>query len=112
VFTVLIGANTDSLFTSIPLLYIGGAFLTVHPFIALFLTEQLLSEERGLFYTFFDLPNGAQALAPSPWIAFVVLALLLSAALVLASMRAVRPTDGADAPPSRRARELREQEQV
>jgi ABC-2 type transport system permease protein len=104
VFTILIGTNVNSLFTSIPLVYIGGAFLVVHPFIALFLTEQLLSEERGLFYTFIDLPNGAQTLVPSPWIAFVVLALLISAALVFFSMRAVRPTDVADAPPSRRER--------
>ncbi len=111
VLTILIGANIDSLFVSVPLLYIGGAFLVVHPFIALFLTEQLLSEERGLFYTFIDLPNGGQTLIPSPWIAFVVLALLLSAVLVFASMRAVRPTDVAEAPPSRRAQKLREQEQ-
>ena len=112
VFTILVGANADSLLTSAPMLYIGGAFLSIHPFIALILTEQLLSEERGLFYTFIDLPNGGQTLVPSPWLAFVVLALLFSAALVFFSMRAVRPTDVAEAPPRRRTRKLREQEQA
>ncbi|GAB4216380.1 MAG: ABC transporter permease [Roseiflexaceae bacterium] len=81
---------------SAPLVYLAGLLLCLHPFLSLYQTDVFLRTDQGLFYLFWDLPSGGRLLLPSPWLGFVVLALLLSAGLLLLTVRLVRP----DAPPT------------
>jgi len=76
-------------------IYLGGAFISTHPFIALGLSETLISSGDSPFYSVFD-PQGANVLIPSPWLAYVVLSALLSIAMIWLSVRLLRP-----APPAR-----------
>jgi ABC-type transport system involved in multi-copper enzyme maturation permease subunit len=85
------------------LVYVGGAFLSAHPFIALGLTELLLSQGDSPFFSLVDYPGG-DILIPSPWLAYVMLSALFSAILILISVRMLRPVqyeqpDEKDQPP-------------
>lgn len=71
-------------------IYLGGAFISIHPFIALGLTETLVSGGDSPFYSIVD-SQGAHVLIPSPWLAFLALAALISAALIWFSVRRLRP---------------------
>ena len=85
------------------LVYVGGAFLSAHPFIALGLTEFLLIQGDSPFFSIVDYPGG-DILIPSPWMAYVLLSALFSAILILISVRMLRPVqyeqpDEKDQPP-------------
>jgi ABC-type Na+ efflux pump permease subunit len=76
-------------------IYFVGTILCSHPFIALGITQGLLMEGENPFYFTIDIDAGQQLLAPSPWLAFTVIALLLAGVCMLVSMRLLRPTGGA-----------------
>jgi ABC-2 type transport system permease protein len=91
IFTLIFGQGTSPDWTrSAVFIYISGAFVSTHPFIALGLTETLLSNGDSPFYSIFD-PQGANIPIPSPWLAYVLLAALFSAVLIWLSVRMLRP---------------------
>ena len=90
VFTLIFGPTGQFWLNSAFLVYVGGMFLSIHPFIALALTEGFIRQGDAPFSSTVQLSTGVQVWIPSPWIAFVVLALFFSALLVLLSMRAIR----------------------
>jgi ABC-type transport system involved in multi-copper enzyme maturation permease subunit len=75
--------------------YVAGAFVSIHPFIALQLTESQLTSGSNPFYSTITLgagPGGrSHILVPSPWLAYLALALLFSAILLLFTVRMMRP---------------------
>lgn len=92
IFSVIFGARmpTDWL-SSVLVIYVGGAFLVTHPFIALGLTEASLSSGAGPFVTKLTV-HSYDIFIPSPWLAYVLLVGLLSALLIWLSVGMVRPT--------------------
>jgi hypothetical protein len=95
VFSLLFLRGTPSdLFGSALFVYVGGAFISAHPFIALGLTEAYLSSGQSPFFNTVDAARalgGNSIVVPSPWIAYVVLSLLFSAILIFFSLRMLRP---------------------
>ncbi len=71
-------------------IYGGGAFISLHPFIALGLTETFLSNGDHPFYSIIN-PGQRDFLVPSPWLVYVVLAGLFSALLLFLSVRLCWP---------------------
>lgn len=108
-FTLIFGRElSPEWINSLVFKFAAGAFLYVHPFIALQMTELQISGGESAFYT--RVPLGPDAaggiLVPSPWIVYILLALLCSTVLVLLTMRMLRPTpEGPRRPrePKRRA---------
>jgi ABC-type transport system involved in multi-copper enzyme maturation permease subunit len=87
-------------------IYLSGAVLCSHPFIALGITQFQLSSGENPFYFTFDSPGaGDEILAPSPWLAYTVIALLIALICLRVSASLVRPT-----PAHRRRRSGRQQE--
>lgn len=84
---------------SVSFIYVAGAFLSLHPFIALGITEGFLSDGQGAFIHTLEQGGGASIAVPSPWLVYVVLSLLLSALLIMLSLRALRPDQYAAPPP-------------
>jgi ABC-type transport system involved in multi-copper enzyme maturation permease subunit len=82
-------------------IYGGGAFISTNPFIALGLTEALLSNGDHPLYSIVR-PGGRDFLIPSPWIVYIALSALFSVVLLLVSVRLLRPL-----PESRPRREER-----
>ena len=83
--------------------YLAGAFLFTHPFIALQRAETEISSGANPFYSRItigpDLASRNDLLVPSPWIAYLLLALFFSAVLLLLTARMLQPEqDGASAP--------------
>src|SRR6266542_4900908 len=78
---------------------IAGVFLYSHPFIALQITEAQIAGGESAFYSRIsigtDLASRGQLLVPSPWIIFLLLALLFSFILLLLSVRMLRPLQNA-----------------
>lgn len=71
--------------------YIWGAVICSHPFLALGITEMLLSAgENPLFFTF-DPGQGQDVLAPSPWLAYTFIGLLIALMLLAVSVHMLRP---------------------
>jgi hypothetical protein len=67
--------------------YLAGAVLCAHPFIALGITEGQLSQgENPLFFTI-DLSATTEVIAPSPWLGYTFMALLASVVLLVVSVR-------------------------
>ena len=96
IFTLIFGQGAAPDWTrSAIFIYLSGAFVSIHPFIALGLTETLLSNGDSPFFSIID-PQGANVPIPSPWLAYVVLAALFSAALIWLSMRMLRPAPPID----------------
>jgi ABC-2 type transport system permease protein len=93
-------------------LFLWLCFMSLHPFMALGGTEILLSAgESGLFFSasrntlflipVFDRDGELQNLMlPQPWLVYTIQAILLSALLVAASIRMLRPIN--DRPRRRR----------
>ncbi|MFN8503139.1 ABC transporter permease [Kouleothrix sp.] len=112
IFTVIFGRDlSPDWINSILFKFAAGAFLYLHPFIALQATEVQIASGGSILYT--RVPIGADALGgsivvPSPWLAYVLLALLLSLVLVLLSVRMLRPGQEGAA----RQRPRREKEQA
>src|SRR5262245_58527355 len=76
IFTLIFGQGAAPDWTrSAIFIYLSGAFVSIHPFIALGLTETLLSNGDSPFFSIVD-PQGANVPIPSPWLAYVVLAAL------------------------------------
>ena len=82
--------STTGLLRSALYIYGGGAFISLHPFIALGLTETFLSNGDHPFYSVIR-PGQRDFLVPSPWLVYVALAGLCSAILLLLSVRLLRP---------------------
>lgn len=76
---------------SIPIFfYAFGAIVCFHPFVSFILTEIALSEGENPFFFTID-PGRGDIFVPSPWIAFTFLGLLVSAILLIISVRMLRP---------------------
>jgi ABC-type transport system involved in multi-copper enzyme maturation permease subunit len=107
VFTLIFGSNSRFWSDSPLIVYLGGAFISSHPFIALLISDQSIRDGRGVFFSSVSLQNG-QLLVPSPWLAFIALALLFSLALILLSVRLLRPGAGQEAPRGRAGKSAEE----
>ena len=101
IFTLIFGRELAPAWVNSALfVYLSGAFLYSHPFIALQMTESQISSGESPFYSRVtvgsDLAVRGQILVPSPWITYVLLSLIFSAILVFLTVRMLRPA--ADAP--------------
>jgi ABC-type transport system involved in multi-copper enzyme maturation permease subunit len=75
-----------------PFIYISGTTLSINPLIAMVFSDIFYSMGKPLFiYTDTTLINGKSLLVISPWLVFCLEALLMSAILVLLSIRNVQP---------------------
>src|SRR5581483_9573194 len=74
---------------------LAGLFLYSHPFIALQQTEVQITSGENPFYTHIsigtDLAVRDQLPVPSPWIVYLLLALIFSFVLLLLTVRMLRP---------------------
>ena len=74
---------------------LAGIFLYSHPFIALQQTEAQITSGENPFYTYISIGTDAAARGqlpvPSPWIVYLLLALIFSAILLLLTVRMLRP---------------------
>ena len=81
--------------------YVAGAFLYSHPFIALQAAETDITSGESPFYSQVtigsDLAPRSHILVPSPWIVYLLMALLLSLILLLLTVRMLRPDQGGPA---------------
>ncbi|NOK60616.1 MAG: ABC-type Na+ efflux pump, permease component [Chloroflexi bacterium AL-W] len=75
------------------LIYLGLIFISVHPFIALGMSEAFIIADEGVFLITLDLANNITIVIPSPWIVFMILSFLFSVFFILISMRRLRPDD-------------------
>ena len=73
-------------------IYLSRIFIATHPFIALGVTETQLSAGGSPLFEVVPAGGGAELLVPSPWILYVLLALVFSALLVALSVRMLQPT--------------------
>jgi ABC-2 type transport system permease protein len=91
---------------------LAGAFLYSHPFIALQATESQITGGESAFFTRVpigsDLASRGQLLVPSPWIIYLLLALLFSFILLMLSVRMLRPMSESPAAASAPRREGQE----
>jgi ABC-2 type transport system permease protein len=96
IFSLIFGRDlSPEWLNSIIFKLIAGAFLYSHPFIALQVTEAQIEGGESAFYSRVsigtDLASRGQLLVPSPWIIYLLLALLFSFILLLISVRMLRP---------------------
>jgi ABC-2 type transport system permease protein len=102
IFTLIFGRElAPEWLNSALFIYLSGAFLYSHPFIALQTTEAQISSGESPFYTRVsigsDLASRGHLLVPSPWIAYLLLSLFFSAILLLLTVRMLRPAQEARA---------------
>jgi len=71
-------------------LYIYGGIMSTHPFIALGFSDALIREGSNPFYFSQEL-NGVTYYAPSPWVVYVLFALLMTVVLLLLSVNRLQP---------------------
>jgi ABC-type transport system involved in multi-copper enzyme maturation permease subunit len=72
--------------------YISGVVLSFHPFLAMSLSEAFFLQGQPLFiYTSTEIWPGHSLFVISPWLIFCIEALLVSALLVVISVRRVKP---------------------
>jgi len=112
IFTLIFGRElAPEWLNSALFVYLSGAFLYSHPFIALQTTEAQISSGESPFYSRVaigsDLAARGHVLVPSPWITYVLLSLALSAILVFLTVRMLRPA--MDAPNGSAPRPPKEQ---
>lgn len=88
--TAIFWGNANWLGDSTLYAYALGILLFMHPFIALGYTESLLSEGRNPFFFTFQ-PGQVDVIAPSPWLAYTLLSLLLAWLFMVLSVRLIRP---------------------
>jgi ABC-type transport system involved in multi-copper enzyme maturation permease subunit len=96
IFTLIFGRElAPEWLNSALFVYLSGAFLYSHPFIALQTTEAQITSGENPFYSRVaigsDLAARGHVLVPSPWISYVLLSLVFSAILVLLTVRMLRP---------------------
>ncbi len=75
---------------SVIFVYTMGTLLSLHPFIALGLTEVLLGQGENPFYFRFE-SDQLNLLLPSPWLAYTLLACLLTLLFLFLSVRMIKP---------------------
>ena len=107
IFSLIFGRDlSPEWLNSIIFKIIAGIFLYSHPFIALQVSEAQIAGGESAFYSRIpigtDLASRGQLLVPSPWIIYLLLALLFSFIMLLMSVRMLRPLQ--DAPGGARAR--------
>ena len=91
-FTIIFGRDVSPAWLDSTLFkLLASAFLYIHPFIALQATAMQIGTGGSAYYTTMDLGDGGSIPVPSPWIVYLLLALLFSALLVLVSTRMLRP---------------------
>ena len=100
IFSLIFGRDlSPEWLNSIVFKIIAGVFLYSHPFIALQITEAQIAGGESAFYSRIsignDLASRGQLLVPSPWIIYLLLALLFSFILLLLSVRMLRPLQNA-----------------
>ncbi len=98
---------------SAPFMYLWMAVLSIHPFIALGLSEAYLSEgETRLFFPAQEGPvtpffwfgqgnGGGDVLIPHPWLLYTIEASILAAILIMLSIRFLRPVNEGPGRPRR-----------
>jgi ABC-2 type transport system permease protein len=96
IFTLIFGRELSPVWLNSPVfVYLSGAFLYSHPFIALQTTEAQISSGESPFYTSVSIGSDpvsrGHLLVPSPWIAYLLLALFFSAVLLLLTVGMLRP---------------------
>jgi ABC-type Na+ efflux pump permease subunit len=84
-------ADTRDLTDTAVFVYFAGALLCSHPFIALGITQGLLISGENPFFFTIDLAAGREVLAPSPWLAFTCIGLLLALVFLVISTRMLKP---------------------
>jgi ABC-type transport system involved in multi-copper enzyme maturation permease subunit len=88
----LVGGSGPTLTNQPSFWYVSGLVLSLNPLAAMGISEAFLLKGDPLFiYTTTDLLSGHTLLVVSPWLLFCIEALLISAVLVLLSIRNVQP---------------------
>ena len=87
------------------LTYLWLLFISIHPFMALGISEILILSDEGVFLITLNLVNNTTVVIPSPWIVFIVLSLLFSIFFILMSMRQLRYDNPAVKQPGKKAAE-------
>lgn len=82
--------STRELTRSPVLWYLAGALLFSHPFIALGYSEVLLRQGENPFYFTFQ-TGDIEVIAPTPWLAYTIIAILLTILFIFLSVRMLRP---------------------
>ncbi|MBK9945342.1 MAG: ABC transporter permease [Kouleothrix sp.] len=95
-FTLIFGRElSPDWINSIPFKLAAGAFLYLHPFIALQASEMQIASGESAFYTRVpidtSLMTSGSIIVPSPWIVYLLLALAISFGLLLLSIRMLQP---------------------
>jgi ABC-type transport system involved in multi-copper enzyme maturation permease subunit len=96
---------SSDFFSSTLFVYISRLFVSAHPFIALGLTEAQIAGGGNPFFETIDTP-GSALVVPSPWLLYVVFAAVVSALLIVLSVRMLRPLTPAPAPLTQPAEEV------
>lgn len=73
-------------------IYILGAIISAHPFIALGLTESMLIEGENPFYAMLPTGNG-DIFVPSPWLVYLFISILMTTLCLTLSVRLLKPVD-------------------
>jgi ABC-type transport system involved in multi-copper enzyme maturation permease subunit len=92
--TIFVEHNFFNDFMDTPFaVYLVGTVLCSHPFIALGITQVQLSSGENPFFFTMDIGRGGgvEVLAPSPWLAYTVIALIFTLVFLLISMRMLVP---------------------
>lgn len=82
--------RTSSAWTEALLVYGQNFLIILNPIIAALQSQTLLVEQQQLAFSSYTLRNGAQIPLVSPWIGFTILYLVISALLLVATVREMR----------------------
>jgi ABC-type transport system involved in multi-copper enzyme maturation permease subunit len=86
-------------------IYGFGALLFSHPFIALGYSEVLLKQGENPFY--FNVPGQQNLVAPAPWLAYTMIASILTFVFLLLSVRMLRPVQEGEGRPQKEQAEVK-----
>jgi ABC-type transport system involved in multi-copper enzyme maturation permease subunit len=94
IFLIIFGrGDTSDLFESPFFIYLSRIAFGLHPFIALGITESLLSSGSSPFVEVVPTSAvGRSITLPSPWIMYVIVSLILSGVMLLFAVRSLQPT--------------------
>jgi ABC-type transport system involved in multi-copper enzyme maturation permease subunit len=92
IISIIFDTNFRNMNESAFYIYTIGTMLCLHPFIALGMTAASLSAGESLWIVSITSTNG-EVLAPSPWLGYTLLALLLTLLLLFLSVRRVKPDE-------------------
>jgi len=97
IFLLLFGRDASSdLFQSAGFVYISRIVMSTHPFIALGMTENVISSGGSAFVEVVQIANSGRSVSvPSPWILYVILSFVFTAILLSICVRAIHPTQPA-----------------